>query len=529
MISAPARPQTPQSDIQREMRRRGMKLAAQTDLTAYSTYVDPKMEAEYQAPHQLLLDQYLMRVEAGEIKRLMIFMPPRHWKTSKVSQKFAQWFIGKRFTERGEKYSVMVASYGAELAESISQPSRDVVRDEPLYREVFPEVKMAHSSQSAGEWGLRRKDGLGDMTYPAMVATGVGGAALGKGADLFIIDDPVKGMANAQSPAVQKSQMQWFTNTARKRLNPDAAMVFVMQRFSQLDLAGQLLSLMAEDKGEKWEVLVLPALAYTDEERRSARQQGIPVPDRDPLGRLPGEPLWAEKYDMTWHNDSRSIDPDGFAATDQQMPQKPGGYLIGRDDFKMLDIMPEKDVEWVLAVDVALTEKELANKNRNQPDYTVCGLVGLWTPDGDQNDARLILGDMRFLQTRDPDLFVKRAILDWEKDYKMRFPIRFAQDNVDKMAENNLQRDAELVSFDIQVLPNIKGDKVVRSNPWRNKAKRGRFYVVRAPWNNFFFSTVESFPRGWPDDPVDMVSVGTYALGAGDSDGADVIPDIWDM
>lgn len=510
--------------VKEEIKRRALKIKARTDLTAFSCYTDPAVAADYRARHQIILDKALMRVELGETKRLMVFMPPRHWKTSKVSQKFAQWFIGKRYSEN-RPYSVMLGSYGATLSEEISRTSRDVVRDNPLFGDVFPQCRIARNLQRPDSWGLRRKDDLGDEAYPAMTAVGVGGGALGKGADLLLIDDPVKGMADAMSPAVQKSQWDWYVGTARKRLNPGGAIVMVMQRWSQMDLAGQILAKAEAELGEEWEVLVLPALAYTEAERVNARRQGVPVPDEDPLGREPGEALWPEKYDAAYHAHSKALDPDTFSAVDQQVPQKAGGYLIGRDDFKILEERPDpKDVVWVGCVDVALTEKEVANKHRTEPDYTVTGELGLWTPEGDQLNARLVLDKVRYKQTKDPDLFVKESILASDPSVSWYF----AQDNVDKMVENVLQRDARLINRSLIRLPHVKGDKVVRSLAWRNRVKNGRFYLVRGDWNNFFFECCEGFPRTWPDDPIDMVSVGAHAHGVSAGDGVEYVPNIWD-
>ena len=175
-------------------------------------------------------------------------------------------------------------------------------------------------------------------------------------------------------------------------------------------------------------------------------------------------------------------------------------------------------------VDVALTEKELANKNRTEPDFTVTGELGLWTPEVDHLNARLVLDNVRYKQTKDPDLFVKESILKSDPAISWYF----AQDNVDKMVENVLQRDARLINRAMVRLPQVKGDKVVRSLAWRNRVKNGRFYVVRGDWNSFFFECCEGFPRRWPDDPIDMVSVGAYAHGVSAGDGVEYIENIWD-
>ena len=153
-----------------EIQRRALRAKARERLIPYCCFVDPAQAENYKAKHLRVAAAHLEAVERGEIKRLMMTFPPRGWKTSLGSRKMGEWFIGKRFMA-GLPYAVMVASYGASLAQDeISAPVRDTVRDNPLYREVFPEVEIAKSATSSELWKLRTRDGRSDEPYAAMAA-----------------------------------------------------------------------------------------------------------------------------------------------------------------------------------------------------------------------------------------------------------------------------------------------------------------------------------------------------------------------
>lgn len=492
---------------------------ARRRLVPFACYVDPNSAAEYQTRHLQLAAEELEALERGDVDRLMIFMPNRHWKSSLASHKFAAWFVGKRASEQ-RPHQVMIISYGATLAEEISQTSRDMVQQNHLFQNVFPRVRIARNSQSAASWGLADPETGIDEPYPSCVAAGIAGGITGKGADLIIIDDPVKNAVEAGSRPIQERNLAAWNRDIRTRLNPGGAVVLIMTRWDVNDLAGKLLQLAADDPmADQWRVLVLPALAYTAEERTEARRLGIPVPDDDPLGRAPGEALWPERYSAQHHLVTKANDLTAFYSIAQQMPRKPGGYLMGRADFGMLDEPPREDVRWVWATDVAITEKQVTPRGQNDPDWTVALKVGLWTPAGDRRDMRIIFADMRRKQTSDPRGFLKDVMLECDPS----IPWVGAQDNIDRVVFNDLRADEDLVAYTVQTLPRIPGDKLVKSAPWRNRVETGRVYVVNGPWNAAFFDEAEGFPKAGHDDIIDAGSVGVHALGVREA-GVEVLP-----
>jgi hypothetical protein len=200
----------------------------------------------------------------------------------------------------------------------------------------------------------------------------------GSGADLLIIDDPVKNSQEARSAATQKLHLKNFDEGLRTRLNDpeNSAIILMMTRWHVGDIAGQLLRRMHDDPlADQWTVITLPALAYSEKEVDAARRVGIPVPDTCPLGREVGDTLWPAKFNRQHHLATRANSPSAFASIGQQLPIPEEGHLLNRDSFRRMETPPRERIRWCLAVDAAYKEKELA---KDDPDYNVMGLIGLW-------------------------------------------------------------------------------------------------------------------------------------------------------
>jgi predicted phage terminase large subunit-like protein len=243
--------------------------------------------------------------------------------TYHVSERFPAWFLGRNPEQR-----VILASYGADLAEGSSRKVRNMLLDE---RWPFAGVAVASDSAAVNKWATSRRG--------EVIAAGVGGAMTGFGADLLIIDDPVKGRAEADSETYRESTWDWYTEVARTRLMPGGRIVLCQTRWHEDDLAGRILA-----RGGGWTVLNLPAVAGAD----------------DPLGRAPGEALWpawfdtaeleALKTDLTNEQGAR-----GWHALYQQSPTADEGGMFKRAWFSrrwMADALPTMTYT-VLVVDSA--------------------------------------------------------------------------------------------------------------------------------------------------------------------------------
>ena len=219
--------------------------------------IDPNWQPNW---HHFEIAEHLEKVERGEIDRLMIFMPPRHGKSQLASVLFPAWCMG-----RSPNMKIIASSYAAELAQDFGYQVRNTI-NETQYQSLF-QTKLKEDSQAKGNW---RTDEGGHY-----LAVGAGGGITGRGADLLIIDDPVKNRDEANSSVYRDKIYRWYTSTAYTRLHAGGRIVVIQTRWHDDDLSGRLLR---ENPGE-WTVLNLPALANTDEQYRKT-----------------GEALWPAMY-----------------------------------------------------------------------------------------------------------------------------------------------------------------------------------------------------------------------------------------
>src|SRR5438093_3603342 len=254
----------------------------------------------------------LLRVQAGDISRLLINQPPRSLKSICASVAYVAWFLGHDPTRR-----VIVVSYSNDFAAELHRQFRMVI-DAPWYRALFPAMRPAKDS------GAELVTTAGGSRY----ATSIGGTLTGRGADLLIVDDPLKG-DDAMSESARRRVIDWYGGTLVSRLNDkeNGPIVVVMQRLHENDLAGHLLG-----QGS-WHHLDLPAIAIEDSvipigpQRQHSRRRGdVLHPDRESrevLGRIKAE-----------------IGSLMFSAQYQQRPVPVEGNLIKRGWFRSYDQPP---------------------------------------------------------------------------------------------------------------------------------------------------------------------------------------------
>ena len=199
--------------------------------------------------HHKIMAEAFERVARGELKRLIINMPPRHTKSEFASYLLPAWFLGKYPHKK-----VIQTSHTAELAVGFGRKVRNLV-DSEAYGEIFPDLTLSSDSKAAGRWNTSKG---GDY-----FAIGVGGAVTGKGADLLIIDDPHSEQEAALAdinPEIYDKVYEWYTSGPRQRLQPGGAIVIVMTRWGLRDLTAQVMKSAAQRGGDEWEVIEFPAL-----------------------------------------------------------------------------------------------------------------------------------------------------------------------------------------------------------------------------------------------------------------------------
>lgn len=471
---------------------------ARRNLFDFCQYVDPRFERRR---HQLLLadklEKVLRFIETGGqegIGRLMVFMPPQNGKSEITSRKFPAWAFGKLPDLR-----VILTSYGADLASKNSRAVRDLIIED-RYQAVFgtlssndESVMLSQDSRSATTWDLAKPHRGG------LLAAGVGGGITGHGADLGIIDDPLKNREEAESANRRDDVDDWYKSSFITRLSPYAAIVVIMTRWHMDDLAGRLLQRAANDPGaDQWEVVCLPALAlddYPDAERQlEMMREGIFLPTADPLGRRGGEALFPEKYSREWL-EKRRVDSSAyeFEALYQQMPYLRSGTFFKREWLPIVDASP-KDARRVRYWDKAATDAGgdftagvRMSKDKDGVYYIEDVVRGQWS--SGKRDEHMMLTALK-------DIDDLGRVMQWHQQDPASAGLDSARATNDVLAEAGVTARFEPVS----------GDKEVRAGPLSSKAEAGKVKLVRGAWNEVFLAEATAFPKGRYDDQIDAAA-----------------------
>lgn len=481
------------------------RLMAERDFLSFCKHVDSKHPTE--ARHVQVLAhkleevaKYILSGGKEGISRLMVFMPPRYWKSQTASRKFPAWLMGKNPDLR-----IILTSYNADLASKHSKAVRDLIMSEE-YSQVFgalastnDPVLLDPDSKASASWEVADRNG-------GMLAAGVGGGITGFGANLFIIDDPVKGRKEASSETLREDSYEWYRSTAYTRVEDHGAIIVIMTRWDVEDLAGQLLKAMVSDPdADQWDVVMMPALALEDDQYPKTQAdfienllRGVFIPmDHDQLGRKANEPLWERKHnDLQLKALSVNMDDFEFAAQFQQMPRLAKGNFFDEDDFKTIERAPD-GLRWFRYADLALGKTKTS-------DFNACYATAL----NDKGD--LFVRDP--IKERNLDeflVFVKAAMLtDEEQGTRWGFEDVAFQHLVFKQ----MLEDKRLARIAIEAVVPV-GSKEDRASAWRGRAKAGKVFLVRGTWNLDFLRVASSFgPSARFDDDIDSVSGGVQMI-----------------
>lgn len=419
----------------------------------------------YQAGwHHQALAEHLDKFVSGELRRLMVFMPPRHGKSELVSRRLPAYILG-----RNPEASIIACSYSADLA---SRMNRDVQRimDSDAYQRLFPEVRLYGSNARKAAQGayLRNSDVFEVVGHRGTYrSAGVGGGITGMGYDRGIIDDPVKNQEEADSQTYREGLWEWFTSTFYTRQEKDAGILITMTRWHEDDLAGRLLRLQAEG-GDQWTVVHYPALS-----------------DR-------GEALWPEKYSLGALGDIRkAVGGRVWEALYQGRPAPPGGAIFKRE-WLQYTLQPGR--EFMTNVVQAW---DTAYKQGQQADYSACVTVG------SDRSGRIHVLDVWRGRVEFPELVtaVQRQHEIWRPN-----AIIVEDQASGTSAVQHLKRTSMLPL--VTVRP--ERDKQARASAMTPYLEGGRVWLPPlASWRDEFETELLAFPTGQHDDQVDAF---VYAL-----------------
>ena len=406
--------------------------------------------------HHKIISQKLERVANGELKRLIINMPPRHTKSEFASFLFPAWMMG-----RNPRMKIIQATHTTELAVNFGRKTKNLI-DSDDYKEVFPNVKLAADSKASGRWDTSN----GGMYY----AVGVGSNLAGRGGDLVIIDDP-HSEQTAMSNNGFDDAWEWYTGGPRQRLQPGGSIVLVQTRWSEKDMTGQLVRSMAKDPlADQWEVVELPALFNDD------------------------KPCWPEYWSFDDLSAVRaSIPPSKWNAQYQQNPTGEENAIIRREWWKKWDRKVVPNLQYVIqSYDTAFSKRETS-------DFSAITTWGVFYPE-ESGTPGLILLDSQKGRWDFPEL--KEVALD---QYKYWDP-----DTVIVEAKaSGLPLTHELRTMGIPVVnftPSKGNDKVTRVHSVSPLFEAGMVWAPDETFADELIEEVAAFPNGEYDDLVDSMT-----------------------
>jgi hypothetical protein len=301
----------------------------------FMSFVRDMWSAFIPGKHHQVMASAFERVASGDLKRLIINMPPRHTKSEFASFLLPAWFLGK-FPEK----KIIQTAHTAELSVGFGRKVRNLVSSSD-YQAVF-NTKLSSDSKAAGRWNTH----VGGEYF----AIGVGGAVTGKGADLLIIDDPHSEQEAMQNdPKIYDKTFEWYSSGPRQRLQPGGAIVMVMTRWAKRDLTGQILEHSAARGGDQWEVIEFPALMPS------------------------GNPLWPEFWSKEELESIMAELPVAkWQSQYQQNPTSEEGAIIKREMWNLWEGERAPNCAYVIQ------SWDTAFEKHNRADFSACTTWGIF-------------------------------------------------------------------------------------------------------------------------------------------------------
>lgn len=429
---------------------------------SYYDYVELVHHGAYRHfRHTALICKHLQPIAEGEQRYILIEIPPRHGKSMTVTESFPSYFVGRNPNKR-----VITTAYSDSLARKFGRFNRNKIDE---FGERLFGVSLSFENSASNNWSLAGKRG-------GMISTGIGGSITGEGADLLIVDDPIKNAEEANSVVVREKIKAEWESTLMTRLHKGGSVIVIMTRWHEDDLIGWLL----KNSPHKWERLRLPAIAEDED---------------DLLGREEGEPLCPELgFDEEWAENKRlEVGSRTWAALYQQRPSPSSGNIFHRSWWQYYDTPPSRFEEIIQSWDCTF-------KDSDNSDYVV-GQV--W---GRKGADKYLLDQVRAKMDFPSTVQAIRSM-------SAKWPRARA-----KLIEDKANGSAVIATLKREIsglIPvNPEGGKVVRAQAVTPDIEAGNVYLPKnAPWVQDFVEECATFPNGANDDQVDCATQALNRLG----------------
>lgn len=397
----------------------------------------------------------LEAVERGEVKRLMIEAPPRHTKSELASRRFPAWYLGKHPDRQ-----IICSTYSGDFATDFGREVRNIISSQS-YQNLF-NVKLAEDSRAANRWHTQ-DNGI-------YVSVGIGGPITGRGAHVALIDDPIKNRMEADSQTNRDMVWNWYSSTLRTRLMPSGAIVLIMTRWHEDDLAGRLL----EQQSDRWERVRLVAIEDEETEKeRALWPQWYPIEDL--------KEIKAEITERDWQ------------ALYQQNPTPEQGNYFKREWFEenryRLGEAPKTN---------NYQASDFATKDADG-DFTEHGVFGM------DHRGHLWVLDWWYGQ-KTADIWIDKQ-LDQVKDFKT-FASFGEQGQIRRAVEPfQVMRCKKRRIWPRFEWINRSGDKKAMARAFQGMASMGMIHIPKCEWGDRLIEQLVSFDTGKYDDAVDVCAL----------------------
>ena len=440
--------------------RRASLAAANHSMLGFANAVYPGFKT---GPHHKKLAKIFTDVIEGRKKRVIINIAPRMGKSEFSSYLFPAYFLGKYPQKK-----IIMGTHTAGLSEDFGRRIRNLI-DSEEYHEVFPNTLVADDQKAAGKWSTS----AGGQYY----AAGVGGALAGRGADLFVIDDPHSEQdVKTNSRLAFDTAWSWFQTGPLQRLMPGGAIIIIMTRWSLLDLTGRLIDYQIKNpEAIPWEIVELPAILNEDTEAEKS--------------------LWPEQWSLDSLKATKaSLDPRYWNAQYMQQPTSESSAIVSRKQWRIWDQDDPPPCDFIIQ------SWDTAFETKNNSDYSACTTWGVFYNEEEGNSPQVILLDafkdrMTFPELKDVAL----------KHYKEWEPDAFIVEK--KAAGAPLIQELRQMGIAVQEFSPSRGnDKMVRLNAVADLFSSGKIWAPDTRWAREVIEEMAAFPVGEHDDYVDTTT-----------------------